>query len=82
MNQVIAGAVGMLVVVCVALWGGYAAGKRDSTVTARVNPLITASCIELKNFAITDRTFGTTTIKYELLGKQYRTLYTAACLAQ
>lgn len=75
MNRIILGAV----VICVALWGVYTIGKRDSEVTVRVNPLVVASCVDIAAFAPVNNTFGATTLSLTNLAGQYRACR-AACV--
>ncbi len=81
MNNIIYGAVGMLIVVCAALYAGYVVGKRDSEVTTRVNPLVIASCIDPIAFSPENKTFGATTKSIVNMAGQYK-LCRTACLAQ
>ena len=81
MNNIILGAVGMVVIIAATMYAGYTLGLRNSAVSVEVSPLVITSCIDISAFSPTDKTFGATTKAMINLAGQYRACRTA-CLAQ
>jgi len=78
MNQNLVGAIIALLLVAVTGYAGYTIGKHDSVVYTKVNPIITANCIE--PVPPSNKSFGATTSQYIATVTQYRKCI-AACTA-